>query len=431
MIQDGMEPSEWRANENSLLERLMELAKQQESIHKEWLVAAEEDQELETTDYEKLEEEIDEVLDKLSFSTMAIPPESHRTALWDYLRSLAERDPESGFVVGWSLQAAAAWAMAMHYRRKLQPNHAAAVYEYIDHLFHDGLFHDETGLMSIGNYLPQMIEVYGELEDLTRLIELHTRAKDAIYAGAVDKTVLKAAEDAIAQVAASHPAEVRPQEIEQFFPTYLLEKHRLENELENAKFEIKRLEEGVLVADEERKAIEWMETHHSSLNLTPDGKRSLIHAKMCSEQKHLREKFSAWIAVLAGKAIEAEFNANIWQKFRDNYVTIIPEQFRRGALSINQIHRFLAGKGFSEEFGRGVLRKEYPNLFDQNHLKALYIVREDSTKARHGDYGHNIYTKLDLARLENALQLGEKNDWIYRFLHLLNRENRSQCQILR
>jgi len=427
-----MESSEWRANESNLLERFMKLVAQQQSIYAEWMLAVEEDRELERiADFEKLTDQIDEVLDKVSFSAMTIPPENRRSAVEDYLRSLEECDPESGFVVGWHLGAAQALAMAQHYRRTVQPNHAAAVYEYIDHLFHHGHFRDESRdePMDIENYLPQMIEVYGELQDWIRLIELRIRVKDAVHAGALDETALRSAEDAIA---ALHPAELPPQEIERLFSTYVLKKHGSENELENAMLDINRLNEGVLIAEEKRKAVEWMDLHHSNLVLTPDGKRSLIAAKMCSEHKQLRDEFSDYIPVLAGKAIEAEFDANIWKLIRDKYLTMLPEQYRRGTLSINQIYRLFAKKRFHEEIVRAILSKEHPSLFDQNHLNILDIVCAVSTKARHGNCGQNIFTsKRDLARLENALQLGEKDGWIYRFLHLLNRGNRNEGQVLR
>ena len=58
-------------------------------------------------------------------------------------------------------------------------------------------------------------------------------------------------------------------------------------------------------------------------------------------------------------------------------------------------------------------------LFDEKHLCKLKIVKDHSTKARHGQLGADEYKKPDLEQFLRAIELREETGWIFTFLSLL------------
>ena len=225
-----------------------------------------------------------------------------------------------------------------------------------------------------------------------------------------------------------HPTEMKQQDVEQLATSYSTLKNELENELENARFEIARLREGVLLDEERRRAIEWLGRHHENLTLTADARQTLIDAIMCCGKRELRDKFAAWIPVLIGKVIEAEFNAKVWQGVQKTYGRIFTGRFKGEALSINQIHDFLSGFGFrSNELAvqRKILHEilgqvGHDALVDPENLKKLGAIRDHSTEARHGHCGQKKYAKHSLDQFVKAVELDKETGWIFRFLSLFS-----------
>lgn len=257
-----------------------------------------------------LESKISQVLQQLSFTEMHIHTDERRKALEQYLdRFIKETtQPPSGefeiktiadvfyphsklFPPDHALQ------MAKSYSANNKLDHAVAVYEYVHGLF-------ERGTPDIGltreQYLPQMILAYAALEDIARLVELEALARDAADAGALSADIGRMAESAVAKIVGLHPEKkLKPEVIKRLSIGY----EDLQNELENAKFEIALLEKGVLLEDERQKTREWLEQHHGGLmiTVTDSARKYLTNAIMCARERKLREIFGSWIPVEIGR----------------------------------------------------------------------------------------------------------------------------------
>jgi len=380
-----------------------------------------------------LESQISQVLHQLSFTEMHIHTDERRKALEQYLNRFTKKttQPPKDFEVRTRADVFYphrmqflpdhALQMAQWYSANNKLDHAVAVYEYVHGLFERGT---PDIWLSREQYLPQMILAYAALEDIARLVELEALARDAADAGALSADIGRMAESAVAKIVGLHPEKkLKPEVIKRLSIGY----EDLQNELENAKFEIALLEKGVLLEDERQKTREWLEQHHGGLmiTVTDSARKYLTNAIMCARERKLREIFGSWIPVEIGKAIEAQFNVTVWKEFRQTRLKL-PERYNHDKLSINMIYTILSGLGNLSEKAwikpiQGKIQKQMISnaLFNEKHLSKLKIVKDHSTKARHGQLGADEYKKPDLEQFLREIELREETGWIFTFLTLL------------
>ncbi|MGH9427729.1 MAG: hypothetical protein ACRD2L_15680, partial [Terriglobia bacterium] len=337
--------SDDRQKDKEFLKRFKRLVQRKREISEQDI---QKDESARSRELEQLDTDIAAALCDLSFTREEIPPGALRQALARFLAKFMEPvtpfNPRQkyGLMTGMFLEPDETYEMAEYYWRTGKYSHAAAAYEHLDGLFGEGLYGPE---LELSHYLSNMIDVYAKLEDLHRLLQLEARARDAFEARLVSQEDLELAERSLAQVAALRPKELREWDVERIAMNY----DRLANELENARFEVERLRGGVLLKEEQTRAREWLAQHHAELmeSVMERTRTYLIDAIMCCGHQNLREQFCAWVPVLTGKAIEAEFNSKIWKRIKQALGDGLPQRYRY-ELSVNQIHTVLSGSGASE-----------------------------------------------------------------------------------
>ena len=380
----------------------------------------------------ELESQISQVLQQLSFTKMQIHTDERRKALEQYLDRFTKKTtqpPSEEFEVRTRADVfyphrmrflpVHALQMAQWYSENNKLDHAVAVYEFVHGLFEKGT---PDICLRREQYLPQMISTYAALEDIARLVELEALARDAADAGALSVDIGRMADSAVAKIVGLHPEKkLKPEFIKRLSIGY----EDLQNELENAKFEIARLRGGVLLQEEHQRAREWLLQHHGDIRLTDNSEHYLTDAVMCWGSRGLQERFCMWIPILVGKAVESQFNDRVWKGIRQRLGSILPDRFKH-ELSINRIKELLSGTGSSwgkmeYQVMKTAIQKqmEHDNLFYRLHLDKLKVISADSTRARHGQAGGERYTRLDLDRFIKAIELDKETGWIFTFLSLL------------
>ena len=352
----------------------------------------------------------DPIFEKLSFTAKSLTLDQRRTAWSDF-------ETEHGVTFGWvEKQGIALW-----YRDHGVLNHAAAVYEAL---------HREarTNSEADKSYLLEAMEVHVRLGEYERVRELLVHVKEAYEAKEVDREFYEAGLGYVAEAARSYSG-IESEDDAGIRNTLLAYVHELENDRENARLEISRLQSGVLFKEERQAAIEWLNHNLGQLVrvLSPDAKEYLIEAVLNSRSSTLQIEQCTSIPEGFGKAAEAEFNEKVWDTVRSKLDEAIKKRFPfvRYDLSINNIRRILADERFNEmsEF-RLASRPYIIELLGQDILtnldpSKLCTLENHYTAARHGSRGGRKYTVKRLNQFLDDMGALKPNGWIYGFLQQL------------
>lgn len=359
----------------------------------------------------------DRLLEKLSFTKEEILPDARLTAWSDFVGNhhVWFDWPHTEGIAGW-------------YSKRGMLGHAASVWEEYHRLARTNT--------DIGpEYLLDLLYLYSELGDYQRARDFFGLVKDAFTEEEVSKDFLleakaclvKAADDLSPELAPAGSAELMDVR-EAFF--------ELKNELENARFENDRLKAGVLIDEEKRAADEWLTENQSTLSreIMPQARVYLVDAVMYVRTSKLREPFFYSIPILCGKAVESEFNEKVWRKIKQRLRKRIPIPTRySNDLSINMIYEILADGGTNQAAKaiHETARQEVVSLLgsqailDPSLMSGLCVLRDHSTKARHGGVGGREYKACQLPEFLGSVGIDRQAGWIFKFMSLCATHSRA------
>ena len=352
--------------------------------------------------------EFDPIFEKLSFTAESLTPDQRRTAWSDF-------ETEHDVAFGWAEKQ----GIALWYRNHDVLDHAAAVYEDLHREARTNSEIDKS-------YLLEAMGVYTQLGEYERVRELFVYVKEAYEEKEVDNEFYKTGLGYVAEIAGSTSGVVDDAGILNTLLTYV---HELENERENARFEISRLKLGVLFKEERQAAIEWLIQNVGPVVnvLSPEAKEYLVEAVLYSRSSTLQIESGENVPKYFGQAVEAEFNAKVWDVVKGKLDEAIKKRFSFVPfdLSINNIYRILTGTGSG---GTSEVRLasrphiiELLGLDTVNNLdrKKLLKLMTDFTHARHGSRGGRKYTIKRLNQFLGDMGVSKPNGWIYGFLKQL------------
>lgn len=352
--------------------------------------------------------EFDPIFEKLSFTAKSLTADQRRTA-W------SEFETEHNVTFGWAQK----WGIARWYRDHDVLGPAAAVYESL---------HREARTDSDveKSYLLEAMGVYTQLGEHERVRELLVHVKEAHEAEEVDRESYIEGQGYVAEIAGNFLGTEYDADIRNTLLTYV---HELENDRENARFEISRLKLGVLFKEERQAANEWL-VHNVGLDVTvlsPEAKDYLIEAVLYSQSPTLQSESGENIPKYFGQAVEAEFNAKVWDIVKRKLDEDLKKRFPfvQFDLSINNIYRILA----ATRLGRMsevilISRPHIVELLGQGAVSTverekLRSLMTDATDTRHGSRGRDKYTMKRLRQFIDDMEVSKPNGWIYAFLKQL------------
>jgi len=205
--------------------------------------------------------------------------------------------------------------------------------------------------------------------------------------------------------------------------------HELKNDLENTRFENSRLKSGVLFKEERQAATEWLNQNLGQVVtvLSAEAKDYLIEAVLYSRSTTLQIESGENVPKYFGQAVEAEFNAKVWDIVKEKLDEALKKRFSfvRFDLSINNIYRILAGteSGVMSEV-RLASRPHVIELLGQDTVSDLEREKlrsfiTDASDTRHGSRGRRKYTIKRLNQFLDDMGVLKPNGWIYGFLKQL------------
>jgi hypothetical protein len=298
-------------------------------------------------------------------------------------------------------------------------DHAAAVYEDL---------HQEARANSEieKSYLLEAMEVYTQLGEYERVRELFVHVKEAYEEKEVDNEFYTAGLGYVAEIAGSFTGTEDDVGNRNILLAYV---HELENDLENERLENSRLKLGVLFKEERQAATEWLILNFGPVVkvLSAEAMEYLIEAVLYSRCPTLQIESGANVPKYFGQAVEAEFNAKVWDIVKEKLDEAIQKRFSFVPfdLSINNIYRILAGTGsggMSEV--RLASRPHIIELLGQDTIcnlesKKLRSLMTDASDTRHGSRGCRKYTSKRLNQFLDDMGVSKPNGWIYGFLKQL------------
>ena len=345
------------------------------------------------------EEDYDQLIGALSFSTQIVRAADRRLAWSDFLQS-------NNLYFDYPVTE----AVALWFRDRNMLNHACSVYE--------DLHREARTNPAVGKgYLLDMMEVYAQLGEFERVRDLFAIVKDARYANEVSEEFLDQALEYVIQSSESK------QDLVDVLPELLTAYSQVRNDLSNAKLEIDHLKTGVRFPEERRAAIEWLETHHRMLldKLMPEAKETLVEAVMYAQSSSLWRENPIIVPILCQKVVEIEFEAKVWRHIKTQLGASLSGRMA-AEQTINQIHEILTGSGRDEV--REANKAAYPiidgvlggkGIFSQEHHTKLLKLKVHSTDARHGKIGRK-YTIERLGEFLNEIEIDKLDGWIFKFL---------------
>ena len=350
----------------------------------------------------------DSIFEKLSFTAKSFTPDQRRTAWSDF-------ETEHGVAFEWEEKQ----GIALWYRDHDVLDHAAAVYE---DLHREARANSEIDK----SYLLEAMEVHTQLGEYKRVRELFVHVKEAYEEKEVDNEFYKAGLGYVAEIAGSFSGTEDDVGNRNILLTYV---HELENDLENERFENSRLKLGVLFKEERQAATEWLNQNLGQVVtvLSADAKDYLIEAVLYSRSTTLQIESGENIPKYFGQAVEAEFNAKVWDIVKEKLDEALKKRFPfiRFDLSINNIYRILAdtGSGAMSEV-RLASRPHIIELLGQDTVSNLESEKlrsfmTDSSDTRHGSRGRRKYTITRLNQFLDDMGVSKQNGWIYGFLKQL------------
>ena len=341
--------------------------------------------------------EFDPIFEKLSFTAESLTPDQRRTAWSDF-------ETEHGVAFGWAERQ----GIALWYRDHDVLDRAAAVYE---DLHREARANSEIDK----SYLLEAMEVHTQLREYERVRELFVHVKEAYEEKEVDHEFYKTGLGYVAEIAGSFSGIEDDVGIRNTLLTYV---HELENDRENARFEISRLKLGVLFKEERQAAIEWLIQNVGPVVnvLSPEAKEYLVEAVLYSRSSTLKIESCASVPEYFGKAVEAEFNAKVWDTVREKLDEALKEQFSYPDLTINQVYRLFAGKGSELALRPYIIEFLGQDTVNNLDRKKLLKLMTDFTHARHGSRGGRKYTIKRLNQFLDDMGAPKPNGWIYGFL---------------
>ena len=186
-----------------------------------------------------LPSECDPLMERLSFTSRSLSPESRRREWSEFLK-------EQGVYIA----TLGTWAIARWYQDRGQLDHAAAVYEGLDGEAHE----DNSGLGY--DYLLDMMDVYGDLGEYDRVRDLFADVRRLSSTNEVDDDLFRRAKQTLAETVTRVSDEIKTTDLREMVVLLKNELSDTVNELANAKFESDRLRAGVHIPEERLKAQE-------------------------------------------------------------------------------------------------------------------------------------------------------------------------------
>lgn len=352
--------------------------------------------------------EFDLIFEKLSFTAKSLTPDQRRTAWFEF-------ETEHDVTFGWAEK----HGIARWYRDHDVLDNAVAIYEDLHR-------QARTNSEIEKSYLLEAMGVYTQLGEHERVRELLVHVKESYEAKEVETEFYMAGLGYVAEIAGNFVGTEYDADIQNTLLTYV---HELENDRENARFEISRLKLGVLFKEERQAANEWL-VHNVGLDVTvlsPEAKDFLIEAVLYSLSPTLQSESGENIPKYFGQAVEAEFNAKVWDIVKGKLDEALRRDFHfvRFDLSINNIYRILAGTR-SKEITK-VRLASLPHiiaLLGQDAVSTLegeklHSLMTDATDTRHGSRGRKKYTMKRLRQFMDDMEVSKPNGWIYAFLKQL------------
>lgn len=347
--------------------------------------------------------EYDPLMERLSFTSRPVLPETRMRAWSDFLEEKKV----------W-LHTLETWAIARWYQDRGQLHHAAAVYEELDGEAHK----DDCGLGY--DYLVDMMDVYGDLCEYGRVRDLFADVRRFSLTSEVDGDLFRRAKQTLAETVTRVSDEITTIDLRE---TVILLKDELGetvNDLANAKFEADRLRAGVHIPEQRLKAQEWLDTQPSNLRkkLCGEAWSALVDAVVFLQTPSLRDSFYWCIPVACQRAVEAEFNRKVWALVRNK----VGEKKYQSPRSINQIYDILnptemknsSDRDFYEGLPIKSLMKNAATI--QSTTLKLKVLEDHSTDARHGSLGSKAYSKERLIKFAQEVELAKPDGWIFRWL---------------
>jgi hypothetical protein len=352
-----------------------------------------------------LPSECDPLMERLSFTSRSLPPESRRREWSGFLK-------EQGVYIA----TLGTWAIARWYQDRGQLDHAAAVYEGLDGEAHE----DNSGLGY--DYLLDMMDVYGDLGEYDRVRDLFADVRRLSSTNEVDDDLFRRAKQALAETVTRVSDEIKTTDLREMVVLLKNELSDTVNDLANAKFESERLRAGVHIPEERLKAQEWLDTQTNNLRskLCGEAWSALVDAVVFLKTPSLKDSFYWCIPVACQRAVEAEFNKKVWALVRDKVGAKKLGQYKHDR-SINQIYDVLNPREMKSSIERAFIEglqiksliKDAAILTTTQKLKVL---EEHSTDARHGSLGGKAYSKERLIKFAQEIELAKPDGWIFRWL---------------
>ena len=358
-------------------------------------------------DENSLPSECDPLMERLSFTSRSLPPESRRREWSEFLEKQ-----------GVYLALLGTWAIARWYQDRGQLDHAASVYEVLAVEAHE----DNSGLGY--DFLLGMMDAYGDLGEYDRVRDLFADVRRLSSTNEVDDDLFRRAKQTLAETVTRVSDEIKTTDLREMVVLLKNELSNTVNDLANAKFESERLRAGVHIPEERLKAQEWLDTQTNNLRskLCGEAWSALVDAVVFLKTPSLKDGFYWCIPVACQRAVEAEFNKKVWASVRDTVGAKNLGHYQHD-LSINQIYDVLNPKEKKNPIERAlfaVWHKQIQSLIKDAAIlsttQKLKVLEEDSTNARHGCLGGKAYSKERLMKFAQEVELGKPDGWIFRWL---------------
>lgn len=347
--------------------------------------------------------EYDHLMERLSFTSRSVLPEMRMRAWGDFLQ---ENKVWMALIE--------TWAIARWYQDRGQLDHAAAVYEELDakaHKDHCGLGYD---------YLIDMMDVYGDLGEYSRVRDLFADIRRFSSTNEVDGDLFRRATQTLAETVTSVSGEIATIDLRETVGLLNSELSSTSNDLANAKFEADRLRAGVNILEERLKAQGWLDAQTNNLRskLCGEAWNALVDAVVFLQTPSLGESFFWCIPVACQKAVEAEFNRKVWALVINKPA---PKKYKHD-LSINLIYDILNPREIQDSVERALVEALQINSLIKNAAtiqstnSKLKVLEDHSTEARHGSLGSKAYSKKRLIKFAQEVELAKPDGWIFRWL---------------